>query len=128
MNRKTYRVKPTAAKADAGSQTIPTAPVRHRPRESSVAMHEGEFIIAEAFLVRRSNKQHYRLYSIYTAKRKKLLGQMASYPSIFDCLSKLEAALGNSEVSSSEYYTILRSRAVAQELASRDSAGTGAGA
>ena len=117
MEKKTHRIKPAPKPAVA----VQSAPMRHRPRESVVAMTSGEFEIA-AFTIRVSNKQHYRLYSIYTKVGNVLIGRQASYPSIYDCLEKLERAYAAGDVSDARYHTILQSRAVAQELDARSAA------
>lgn len=64
-----------------------------RPRDGVTAVPQDHEFKLGPFICRVSNKQHYRLYAIYTP-RMELLGKQASYPSISDCLDKLDAAAG----------------------------------
>lgn len=119
---KAHRVKAGTFAAPAAPATQKSdAVMRARSREHITSLPQSEFNIGP-FVVRCSNKQHYRLYSIFMRPDMLLLGRQASYPSIFDCLDKLEKAYGAGTVPSGRYENILNSRSVAQELAARSAA------
>lgn len=116
MNHRTF-LRPSATPAAEPVAVLP-APPRARPRENTTTSVMPEFTIGP-FTVRRVDKQHYRLYSIYAGRDGVLIGRQASYPSIFDCLEKLEKAFGSGKVANDTYYSILQSRDVAQEIRAR---------
>ena len=118
---KTYRIKPAPREAAAVTAQKSSTPMRARPREHVTSLPQSEFNVGP-FIVRCSNKQNYRLYSIYVGHGMLLLGRQASYPSIFDCLDKLEKAYGSGIVDPVQYNTIINSRIVAQELNARSAA------
>jgi len=118
---KTFRIAPAPKEAASVTEKKSSAPMCCRPREHIAQLPQTEFNVGP-FLVRCSNKQHYRLYSIYARPDMLMLGRQASYPSIFDCLDKLEKQYGAGAVPQSRYEAIINSRGVQQELNARSAA------
>lgn len=113
---KTY-IKPATPTVKVVEAPRSNSPMRARPREHLTSIPQSEFKIGP-FVVRCSNKQHYRLYSIYTPSMI-LIGKQASYPSIYDCIDKLEAASSKGEVSYTTYSRLVQNREVAQLIEER---------
>ena len=113
---KTYRLPKAAV-----TPSIPTteiSPLRARPRDSLVPIPPHFEFSVGPFMIHRSNKQHYRLYSIY-APGNVLVGRQASYPSIYDCLDKTDKAAENGDIRSSVRDAVYKSRATAAALSER---------
>ena len=84
---KTYRLPKAAVTPSIPKTEI--SPLRARPRDILVPLPPHFEFSVGPFMIHRSNKQHYRLYSIY-APGNVLVGRQASYPSIYDCLDKTD--------------------------------------
>lgn len=91
-----YKTKVALSRTKEMSKPVVSS-MQPRPREGSAAPISHEFNLGP-FVVRVSNKQHYRLYTIYTPQMD-VLGKQASYPSIADCLDKLDVVAAKGEVS-----------------------------
>ena len=112
---KVHRLPKSAS--PAVKQEISNSPMRARPRDAE-PKPVSEFHLGP-FLIRVSNKQHYRLYSIYVTD--KLIGRQASYPSIFDCIDKMEKATSSAVISHSTYEKIINNREVTRLINERSS-------